>query len=192
MKRTTIIAVFMVIVATGCRKDNQQITPAVSSNIGNNNAARTAQGASAELGQGLNYAGNWSQEYARRGAHPGGSEFISLVEANAMIGSYLYSIGAEKNDSDLRSFSVDADMLRAYLADNSIKNVKLVFAHTPEYMKAGNTGRYAGYQSGAMTIIIAAYTADGKYVFHNGMVLDHLSPCPSVCPSGQAGSELLY
>ena len=121
----------------------------------------------------------------------GGSKFISANIANAMIGSYLYSINSTANDTDVRSFSVNADSLRAYLSNTSITNVKFIFAHTQSYMNSGNTGVYAGYQSGALTIIIAAYDTAGKYVYYNGCVLDHLVTCPYTCPNGDAGNDLL-
>lgn len=120
-----------------------------------------------------------------------GSLFISQDVANKMISSYLYSINSPLNDSDIRSFSVNADSLRAYLADTTIKNVKLMFAHTITYINAGYEGQYAGYQSGALTMVIAGNTIGGTYVYYNGLVLDHLSPCPYNCEIGAAGGYLL-
>src|SRR5436305_263075 len=75
-----------------------------------------------------------------------GSRFIKVSDANLMISSYLNSINSTANDSDIRSFSIDADSLRAYLSNSSIKNVKISFAHTLSYISAGNGGKYAGYQ----------------------------------------------
>lgn len=119
------------------------------------------------------------------------SRFIPITVANGMISSYLYSINYTQNDSDLKSFSVDADSLRQYLSNSSVKKVKLMFAHTEGYMKAGNTGVYAGYQSGALTIVIAGCDSDGNYIYNNGMVLEHLVPCPYTCPGGTASGFLL-
>lgn len=124
------------------------------------------------------------------------SLFISTDDANQMIGSYLSSISSPSTGVDgtgnVKSFSIDADSLRAYLSDPKVKNVKLMLAHTKDYIDAGNTGKYAGYQSGALTIVVAAYDEDGNYIYHNGSyVLDHCMPCPSSCPVGAAGSDLL-
>ncbi len=120
------------------------------------------------------------------------SAFIPKDVANQMINSYLYSINSSANDSDVRSFSINADSLRAYLSDPSVKSVKLILAHTMSYISAGNSGLYAGYQSGAMTIIVAGYNESGTYVYHGGnYVLDHCTPCPFSCPPGDAASYLL-
>jgi hypothetical protein len=108
-----------------------------------------------------------------------------------MIGSYLSSINSSANDTDVRSFSVDADSLRALLDQTGIKRVKIMFGHTMGYINSGNYGHYAGFQSGALTLIIAGYNAAGNYVYYNGMALDHCMPCPYNCPSGAAGNSLL-
>lgn len=118
-----------------------------------------------------------------------GCKFIPVDIANQMIGSYLSSVSGSSDA--VKSFSLDADSLRAYLSDPSIKNIKLVFAHTQAYMAAGNTGVNAGYQSGALTIVIACYDSLGNYIYHNGSVLDHVLPCPASCPPGNAGNSLL-
>jgi hypothetical protein len=120
------------------------------------------------------------------------SSFISTAEANVMINSYLASINSSANDTDIRSFSINADTLRAYLADTTVTHLKLMFAHTQNYANSGNYGVHAGYQSGAITIVIAAYnTGTGHYVYHNGNVMDHCVPCPYTCPSGTAGNSTL-
>ncbi|MES2703293.1 MAG: hypothetical protein V4649_11670 [Bacteroidota bacterium] len=124
---------------------------------------------------------------------PNGSVFIGTNVANDMISSYLYSISSHYggNGSDVKSFTIDADSMRAYLADTSIKEFKVMFAHTQAYMAGGNTGKPAGYQCGALTLVIAGFNSNGDYVYHNGQVLDHVAPCPYSCPPGQAGSDLL-
>ncbi len=119
------------------------------------------------------------------------SRYIPLEEANTMIGSYLSSINSSANDTDVRSFSVDADSLRALLDQTGIKRVKIMFGDTMSYINSGNYGHYAGFQSGALTLIIAGYNAAGNYVYYNGMALDHLVPCPYSCPGGVAGNNLL-
>jgi hypothetical protein len=109
-----------------------------------------------------------------------------------MINSYLYSINSQQNDSDVRSYIINADSLRAYLSNAEIKNVKLMFAHTLAYIDAGQTGMPAGYQSGALTIVIAGYDATGDYTYYGGgYVLDHAVPCPYTCAPGDAANPLL-
>ena len=121
--------------------------------------------------------------------------FIPKDSANKMISSYLYSISSSTNDSDIQSLSINADSLRAYLSSNvGIKRVKLMFAHTLDFINGGGYGSQAGYQSGAFTIVIAAYDSSGNYVYMSGnKVIDHALPCPNSCPAtGTAGSSLLY
>ena len=121
--------------------------------------------------------------------------FIVKDSANKMIQSYLTSIGssATTQDSSLNSLIFDADALRAYLSDTSIKNVKLMFAHTLEYINAGNSGTNAGYKSGALTLVVAGYDQDGNYILGpTQMVPDRARPCPHYCPlTGTASSNLL-
>jgi hypothetical protein len=124
-------------------------------------------------------------------------QFIPVDSANKMINSYLYSINSTVNDSDLRSLIINADSIRAYLNVNpNIRNVKIMFAHTLNYINAGYGGQYAGYQSGALTIIMAGYDGSGNYVYMSmgsgAMVIDHALPCPASCPgAGTAAYDIL-
>ena len=131
-----------------------------------------------------------------------GSQFITADVANQMINSYVTSISNDPNYNssapDLHSFSLSADSLRMYLNSVNLRSMKLIFAHTMEYINAGNAGKWAGMQSGALTIILAGYDAQGNYVYYapggvnNGQfVLDHCTPCPTNCAQGVAGGDLL-
>lgn len=119
------------------------------------------------------------------------AHLIPMDSANKMIGSYLTSI--EGKDGEMYSLIMNADALRAYLSDTSIKNVKLMFSHTLDYINAGNEGVPASYKSGEFTIIMAGYNSAGNYIFApNNMVLDRAMPCPSSCPTvGTASGNLL-
>ncbi len=216
MNRKLFIALTLaVIVVIACNKEKTDITP--------------SQGSAEQMRISTSHSGNLGHHHnsGREGDSANAySSFITTDVANQMIGSYLSSIGsgsglnsagAASSSSaanayngvagnsngpvnDLKSFSIDADSLRAYLASTNIKSVKLIFAHTMDYISAGNQGLFAGMQSGAMTIIIAGYDVDGNYVYYtpggaNGQggqyVLDHCSPCPANCPPGTAGGDLL-
>jgi len=170
MKNKLFIALFLGIAIVACKKDHS-VDPATTHQSGTTNH-RSGQRFSADSTDTM-------------------SSFITMDVANKMISSYLCSIGGNQNDTDIQSFSVNADSLRAYLSDPTITNVKLMFAHTMSWINAGNSCQYAGFQSGALTIVIAAYGANGNYIYHNGEVLDHMVPCPYTCPSGSAGSNLL-
>jgi hypothetical protein len=120
------------------------------------------------------------------------SHFIPVDSANKMLESYLNSINADIDTSgNVQSFIMDADALREYLADNSIKKVKIMLAHTLDYINAGNAGINCGYRSGKLTIIIAGYDADKNYIFAPGnTVLDRASPCPTQCELTGTASDM--
>lgn len=189
MNRKLVIALSFVFVILACHKDRSSVGPAT-------NTASHSQTKS-------HYAAKGNDSTAN-------SAFITMDDANQMINSYLYSIANDSNNTsqtpDIHSFSINADSLRAYLANPQITNVKLFFAHTMDYINAGNFGQYAGYQSGAITIILAAYDAKGNYVYYlqggvaggqaatggaTNYVLDHCVPCPANCPQGVAGGDFL-
>lgn len=128
------------------------------------------------------------------------SESVSLIPvdtANIMISSYLASIDSDTIPApapNLYSLIVDANDLRQYLNENqNITKVKLMFAHTLKYINEGNEGKYAGYRSDALTIVIAGFDSAGNYIFAPGnMVLDHCGPCPTLCQAtGTAANNLL-
>src|SRR5690606_7881631 len=132
-----------------------------------------------------------------RGSHlPTNEEkhFIPMDTANKMIQSYLTSIASGENaNKQLQSLIVDAEVLREYLKDTSIKNLKVLFAHTLNYINSGHYGQNAGYHSNALTIVFAGYDSKGNYIFATGQkVPDQAVPCPANCPhSGTAANPLL-
>lgn len=112
---------------------------------------------------------------------PDYSQPISIALANEMIGSYLQSVNYPAQDTAIRSFAFDADSMRAYLADTSIKTIRFYMAHTPEYA-AQHTGVYAGVKPNALTLIVAGFTAGDllRKNTSNG-VYEHMFPCPERC-----------
>ncbi len=120
--------------------------------------------------------------------------FISIDSANKMLTSYLTSIKHTKPESSLKSLIVDANALRSYLNDTAngrIDKIKILFAHTLEYINSGHEGKNAEYKPGALTLIFAGYDAVGNYIYYDGMVFDHGAPCPIICPPGEAANDLL-
>lgn len=167
MKKNALIFLSLTLLFTACQKSTPTVQPAVNKNVTQNSIVRPSSGGTGNAG-----------------------EFISVSLADSMIGSYLTSISSSSNDTDLRSFSIDANLLRAYLSDGSVSSVKLVFAHSSDYM-ASHYGEYSGMKAGGLTIVIVGYDTSGNYVYRGGMVLDHAAPCPYTCPSGSASSYLL-
>jgi len=110
------------------------------------------------------------------------SSFIPIDSGNKMISSYLASIHSDMNDTDLRSFSINADTLREYLSDTRIRKVRIMLAHTLEYINEGNFGKPAGYVNGNIGFIVVGIDANGNYVYrNNNLVLDHMTQCPTNC-----------
>jgi len=120
------------------------------------------------------------------------SRMIPVDSANKMILSYLNSINYQTDDSKIRSLLYNADSLRKYLSDTSIKNIKIMFAHSLDYINAGGQNNNCGYDAGALTIVLAGYNKNGNYVTPNNSVLERGAPCPATCPTvGTAANNLI-
>lgn len=121
--------------------------------------------------------------HARTGANH--SQPIPLDTANRMIESYLTSQGYPGNEEALRSISIDADTLRAYLQDSRITTIKLMVAHQPAYINSGGYQKNAGLSSSAMTMVLVGVDEANKPVLNksNG-VYDQFSLCPKLCDAG--------
>jgi hypothetical protein len=117
--------------------------------------------------------------------------FISIDSANKMLSSYLASIVDSTNQ--LYALFMNADSIRAYCADTSIHQLKLMLAHTLPYINAGNQGKWAQYQIEALTLIIAGVNNAGNYVaYWNATVPNEAVPCPRNClTTGTASSNLI-
>lgn len=112
------------------------------------------------------------------------SQSISIADANTMIGSYLASVNYPSQDSALRSLTFDADTLRRYLADTSIKTLKFFLAHRPSWATGSTYGKFAGYQPAAMTLVIVGLNQNDKYIPNSrNEVYEHCYPCPFSCPN---------
>ena len=122
------------------------------------------------------------------GSDPHYSAPIPVAQANEMIQSYLDAIDYTHNTNKIKSFVINADSLRAYLSDTTIKYMKLFLAHTPAWIAAGNRGKLPGPDETALTIVIAGMGADYNYIFEHAargtqtyMVMDKADPCPDDC-----------
>ncbi|MBS1584045.1 MAG: hypothetical protein JSS82_00655 [Bacteroidetes bacterium] len=153
---------------------------------GNRTANATAGSADTTVGTGDSTIGSGEDSFCN---------FIPKDSANKMINSYLGSINYPSNDSDLYSMIVDVPKLNAYLnvmTTTGLKatKIKLMFAHTLDYINSGGQNRNCGYKSGKLTLVIAAYDSAGNYIYMNGnRVLEHLQPCPTICPSSGTASN---
>lgn len=107
--------------------------------------------------------------------------FIQVDTADEMRSSYLQSISTD-TPARLQSWNIDADALRAYLADGNIKEVNIALAHTMEYIDNGHYGIPAGLSPEALTIVVRGVAANGNLINYNtSYVLDRAKPCPPIC-----------
>ena len=123
----------------------------------------------------------------------GDSVFISKDTANKMIGSYLTSIDYKHNDTSVKSYTFNADSVRAFLSDTSIKEMKVMMAHSLAYINQNGPGRNVGYNATALTLILSGINSKGDYVFRQvSKVPEHAAPCPSSCVTGGTGADDLF
>jgi hypothetical protein len=121
------------------------------------------------------------------------SPFIPVDSANRMLTSYLNSLNDEGHENDVHSLIVDANALRAYLQNQDITHVKLMFAHRLDYINNGGKDQYSGMTNNAITIIVGGYNDQNNYVSSPaGSYLDNMQPCPYNCPqNGSAAYDIL-
>lgn len=109
------------------------------------------------------------------------SFFIPIDTGARMVSSYVASISPDVNDT-IKGWSIDADAMRTYLADTTIKTMYIALAHKQSYMNSGHYGVPAGLSAAALTIILTGKSTDGGTVFYNSSyVLNRARPCPPVC-----------
>ncbi len=107
--------------------------------------------------------------------------FIPIAQANQMIESYLSSIGYPEKDDQIRSWILNADSLRLYLQDPSIKNIKVSLAHQMDYINRGLKGRKPTDGEIPETIILFGIDEDNNSVTMRGRAMDNAVPCPRAC-----------
>lgn len=122
--------------------------------------------------------------------------FIPVDSADTLIKSYLTSINYQSQDTDVRSFIIDANALRQYLTAGNgeqITNLKIMLAHNADYIQSGHYGQPCGYSKNGLTVVLAGYGSNGNYIYAPGnKVLDYSMPCPANCPNvGTASGDLL-
>lgn len=108
--------------------------------------------------------------------------FIEKDQANRMIGSYLKSIDYPEKDNQVRSLSLNADSLRLYLQDTSIKKIKVIVAHNMDYILSGFEGKVPAPGQFATTFIVVGINSFDKIVYSTvNRVMDNAAPCPQMC-----------
>lgn len=110
-----------------------------------------------------------------------GRTFIPIAQANQMIESYQSSIGYPEKDDQIRSWVLNADSLRLYLQDPSIKFIKVSLAHQIDYLNRGFKGKKPADGEIPETIILLGVDKDSNYVTIGGRAMDNAVPCPRAC-----------
>lgn len=106
---------------------------------------------------------------------------ISVSTANGYITSFITNYFTPGN-VPVKSFFMDAQLIRDYLANPEIKNVKFVLGESP----LGESN------SDSLTLILVGVDSNDNYVKTvNGNVLDEVTRCPPHCQSGQAANDLI-
>lgn len=122
------------------------------------------------------------------------SSFIPKDSANKMVSSYLASINHVQNDSDVLSFTFNAQQLRRLLDSvahpDSLMDIQIRLAHSLEYINSGHQNMPAGYNKNALRLLISGVDYKGNTILLNNEVMNHSRPCPNTCPPGTAGAPL--
>lgn len=115
---------------------------------------------------------------------PNGEEIL-VTTANGYITDFI-SDYYDTGKAPVKSMIIDADLLRSYLANNAVKNIKFTLGARTISVNNENQEIF--------TLIVAGYDSNGNYVFSStnpNKVLDHSGACPPSCPSGNAGNDLI-
>lgn len=118
--------------------------------------------------------------------------FIHYTSANTMIQSYLQSIDTFLIPQ-VRSFMLNADDLRTYLADTAIAELKVLLAHPGHIVATEAEGKYLGLRHDALTLVIVGVDQQKNYVlYQHSDVINRVLGCPSNCPAtGTAALDLI-
>jgi|GEM_PF-4468161 len=101
--------------------------------------------------------------------------FISADEANGYIARYADEVTASGNDQCIKSYIIDADLMREYL--NNCPDVKYL------QVSLGKTDLTAPTMplGPGHNFIFVGVNSTKNYVLYNGDVLDNGDPCPNNC-----------
>lgn len=121
--------------------------------------------------------------------------YIPIDSANKMISSYLNSIQYQNNDTDVRSFIVDANALRCYLNSEegqNVSNLKISLAHKITTTYSIDSNINCGYNGKHLTIVITGFDTLGNNVIRpKGLCFDRAFWKPNYHISGNASNDLI-
>ncbi len=106
---------------------------------------------------------------------------VSVNIANGYINDYLADFFTP-GITPTKAMIIDADLIRNYLANENIKNVKFMLG---KKMIDNN-----GTNMETFTLIVAGYDSNNNYVLtSDGKVLDDSDACPPKCPTTGTASN---
>ncbi len=107
---------------------------------------------------------------------------IPVDTANEYINRFLANY-FHTGKAPVKSMILDAGLLRNYLANAEIQNIK--------FMLGERTVSESGIDKQVFTLVVAGYDAAGNYILTtDGNILDNTMPCPTDCPTiGNAAND---
>ncbi len=100
---------------------------------------------------------------------------VPVATANGYITDFITDY-YDTGKAPVKSMIMSADLLRTYLANPAIENVK--------FMLGARTMNDNGVEKEVFTLIVGGYDAAGNYVLTpQGNILDQMTPCPFNCPT---------
>ena len=89
------------------------------------------------------------------GKFPLSGQHLERAVAKRMIQSYLDGINYKVNASAIRAWTVNADSLRSFAVDGSIKYFTFTLAHTLDYIMTGHEGERPDSNSHPYTLVVS-------------------------------------
>lgn len=107
---------------------------------------------------------------------------VTVATANSYITKFITDY-FDSGKVPVKSMIMSADLLRDYLSNPAVENVK--------FMLGARDVDISGVPTEVLTLVVGGYDAVGDYVLTpSGNILDHMSPCPNECPTiGNAAND---
>lgn len=109
---------------------------------------------------------------------------VPVATANGYITKFITDY-FDAGTVPVKSMIMSADLLRDYLSNPAIENVK--------FMLGARDIDENGTPKEVLTLVVGGYDAVGDYVLTpSGNIMDHMEPCPNRCPTiGNAANDLI-
>lgn len=107
---------------------------------------------------------------------------VSVATANGYITKFITDY-FDAGTVPVKSMIMSADLLRDYLSNPAIENVK--------FMLGARDIDENGTPTEVLTLVVGGYDVNGDYVLtQQGNIMDNMAPCPKSCPTiGNAAND---